>query len=69
MSQRYTSQVAQERMADGLCPECGARPDAHSGDPRFWLRGGSCDLLPHGVADRIAQYRVDGEVASWSARR
>lgn len=58
MSQRYVTPLAQERMADGKCPECGTAPETHDNDPRFWVRLG-CDLLPHGVVERIEQYRAD----------
>lgn len=57
-AQRYTSPAALERMAAGNCPECGQSAEAHSGDPRFWIPR-DCDLLPHGVTERIEQYRVD----------
>lgn len=58
MAQRYTSPAARERMAGGMCPECGESPEAHLYDPRFWLPR-RCDLLPHGVTERIGQYHAD----------
>lgn len=59
-AQRYTHPQALAYMAQGLCPECGAKPEEHNGDPRFWMRpGGACDLLPHGVEDRINQFLAD----------
>ena len=57
-AQRYTSPVACERMAAGNCPECGEPAEAHINDPRFWIPR-QCDLLPHGVTERIAQYQAD----------
>lgn len=60
MSQRYTSPIALERMADGKCPECGTAPEDHSNDQRFWARDFSqCLLLQFGVTDRIEQHRAD----------
>ena len=59
MTQRYTHRVARERMACNLCPECGMPVYAHEGiDAPFWTRA-HCSLLPHGVEERIAQYRSD----------
>ncbi len=58
MAQRYTSPASRERMAAGTCPECGKPAEAHSGDPRFWIPR-ACDLLPHGVTERIGQYQAD----------
>jgi hypothetical protein len=52
--QRYTSERARQRLRDGLCPECGGRPDQHTG----WGRPG-CGLTDNGVVARIAQYRAD----------
>jgi hypothetical protein len=53
-AQRYSSPIAQARMANGLCPECGEKPDDHGG------RGGpGCSLRDDGVAHRIQQYRED----------
>lgn len=58
-AQRYTSTIARDHMSRGRCPECGNMPEAHSSAPQFWLRPGGCDLLPQGVADRIAAYEWD----------
>jgi hypothetical protein len=62
-AQRYLPGIAHERMAKGLCPECGAAPGQHGGDSRFWIPNGSvgfsCSLLEVGVADRIAQFEAD----------
>lgn len=58
MAQRYPAGPAHERMAHGLCPECGGLPREHSEDTRFWIPR-NCDLLPTGVSDRIAQYEAD----------
>ena len=58
MAQRYTSQIAQGRMAAGNCPECGEKPAQHLSDSRFWIPR-NCSLLPHGVTERIGQYRAD----------
>ena len=55
MAQRYADPLARERMAAGNCPECGEPPGAHLNDPRFWIPR-RCDLLPHGVTERIEQY-------------
>ena len=57
-AQRYTSPVACERMAAGNCPECGEPAEGHVNDQRFWIPR-ACDLLPHGVTGRIAQYQAD----------
>lgn len=54
MAQRYAAPRAQERMAQGACPECGQAAEAHIG---WW--GAGCSLRDDGVADRIAQYRAD----------
>lgn len=52
--QRYTNPVALNRMALGVCPECGGLPEEHTG------RGGwNCSLTDNGVASRIAQYEAD----------
>ena len=53
--QTYTDPRAIERMANGLCPECGQpeRPD-HDG----W-GGRNCGLTDHGVATRIYQFQHD----------
>lgn len=60
MAQRYASLVAQNRMASGMCPECGKPASEHSADSRFWLpRPNDCSLRPVGVADRIEQYQED----------
>lgn len=53
MTQTYRNPAALAWMREGKCPECGELADDHSGVPQFWLRGGGCDLLPRGVADRI----------------
>lgn len=58
-AQRYSTGIARDRMADDNCPECGQPADMHSPEPRFWVRGSGCDLLPHGVTERIQQYRDD----------
>lgn len=57
-AQRYHLPVAHDRMAQNLCPECGAAPDTHSNDQRFWIPRG-CDLTRVGVEDRIAAYVYD----------
>ena len=65
--QRYRSGIAHERMEQGLCPECGKPAAEHSSRVEFWLRPGaftSCDLLPHGVEERIAQYVEDRDAAA-----
>lgn len=54
MAQRYASRTARERMAKGLCPECGGKASEHAG----WGSPG-CSLTDSGVADRIAQFRDD----------
>lgn len=60
MAQRYMPGLAHERMALGLCPECGARPEDHDASPYFWERNmDGCDLLPEGVRERISQYEED----------
>ncbi len=58
MAQRYADNAARERMAAGKCPGCGEPPEAHVNDARFWIPR-NCDLLPHGVTERIGQYRAD----------
>lgn len=62
-AQRYSTVAAFERMEQGLCPECGREPDVHSMERDFWIRpgwsSGSCDLLPHGVRERIEQWQAD----------
>lgn len=60
MAQTYTHPVARERMADGLCPECG-----HSGDDHTGWGLGSCTLTDLGVAERIHAYQQQ-EVSSGS---
>lgn len=55
-AQRYTDPTALARMAKGNCPECGSRPDEHSG----W-GGPICSLTDNGVATRIAQFEMDRE--------
>jgi hypothetical protein len=57
MAQTYTAPVARERMAAGLCPECGQAVDTHVADNRFWIPR-RCDLLPAGVTDRIDHYQA-----------
>ena len=57
MTQSYTHPVARERMASGLCPECGLLPETHVNDTRFWIPR-RCDLLPAGVVDRIEHYKA-----------
>ena len=58
-AQRYSSPLAQERMAAGNCPECGKPINAHSG---WGLGTGSvCTLTDNGVAARIAQFQADQE--------
>jgi hypothetical protein len=70
MTQTYLHLAAVERMRDGKCPECGAAPEDHSAVAEFWLRDPlRCDLLPHGVTDRIAAQRViDGTVEAKELR-
>jgi hypothetical protein len=63
MAQRYFSETARDRMAEGRCPECGMTPGTHTDDPRFWIPR-RCDLTPNGVVERINQYHADlNEVA------
>ena len=57
-AQRYSHPTALQRMGNGLCPECGEASSAHLDDPRFWLPR-RCDLMPHGVVERINQYEAD----------
>lgn len=60
MAQRYHNPRAHERMAQGLCPECGEKAEQHDSSPNFWERPLSgCLLLPQGVRDRIQQYLED----------
>ena len=59
IAQSYRDPLARALLAAGLCPECSALPEGHSGDPRFWMRPGGCDLRPDGVTSRIAQYRAE----------
>lgn len=59
-AQRYTDPRAHERMAKGLCPECGRLPLDHSDDNRFWMpQNQACNLLHVGVIDRIGQWLED----------
>lgn len=62
MTQTYRDDRGLAWMRHGLCPECGERPEGHSGAQEFWLRDPlRCDLLPRGVMDRIAkQNELDG---------
>lgn len=60
MAQRYKGALTLSFMEAGNCPECGESPEVHLDDNRFWLPR-RCDLLPHGVRDRIAQYQQDKE--------
>lgn len=53
-AQRYSDPLAQKRMADGRCPECGAPVSRHDG----W-GGPGCSLTDNGAAERIAQYWAD----------
>ena len=57
MAQRYTSKTALERMAKGLCPECGRQVMEHTG----WGSPQGCTLREDGVKERIEQYRKDRE--------
>lgn len=57
-AQRYAPGVAHKRMAADTCPECGEPAGEHLNDNRFWMPR-RCDLLPHGVVERIEQYRAD----------
>lgn len=55
MTQRYIDEIAHNRMAKGMCPECGGNPGLHGtlgAIPR-------CSLREDGVEDRIRQYRED----------
>lgn len=52
--QRYTNPTARDRMAQGLCPECGGEPDSHGGWGAW-----NCSLTDNGVAGRIYQYQKD----------
>jgi hypothetical protein len=61
-AQRYASPVAQEKMRQNLCPECGCKPETHSDDTRFWVPR-ICDLTRTGVEDRIAQFRADEQAS------
>lgn len=54
MTQTYTDLLARERMANGLCPECGQTPDNHTG----WGVD-TCLLTDNGVVQRIAQYKKE----------
>lgn len=60
MAQRYHHPEQHNRMRHGNCPECGQPPAAHLDDPRFWIPR-SCDLMTHGVTERIDQYLADKE--------
>ena len=55
MAQRYTNKTALERMAKGLCPECGFPVARHDG----WGGPQGCSLTDNGVAQRIYQYQQD----------
>lgn len=55
MIQRYKTLIAQNRMAQGLCPECGDKVDRHDG----WGGPNGCSLTDNGVAQRIHQHQVD----------
>lgn len=62
MAQRYHDDQAHLRMEQGLCPECGGKPEEHDTSMNFWERPLSgCSLLPRGVKDRIQQYREDAD--------
>lgn len=54
MAQKYASKTARERMAKGLCPECGQKVSEHTG----WGSPG-CGLTDSGAAERIAQFQDD----------
>ena len=58
MAQRYSDPKARGLMELGLCPECGTPALSHLDDPRFWVPR-RCDLLAHGVTERIERYRAD----------
>lgn len=59
MTQEYKHPLARERMANGLCPECGGTPDGHAPFREFWLRPPGCDLLPAGVTERVEHYQAN----------
>ena len=59
MTQRYSDKLAQDRMEQRLCPECGRDPEVHSSEPRFWVHFDRCSLLPKGAQDRIIQHLAD----------
>jgi hypothetical protein len=61
-AQRYSDQLALDRMAEGLCPECGKIDYEHLDDNRYWIPR-RCSLLPRGVTDRIEQFNSDRESA------
>lgn len=69
MAQRYTDPTALERLAAGLCPECGGKADQHAPFREFWLRPPGCDLRPDGVLDRIAQWNADRPTLTWMRPR
>lgn len=58
MTQRYKSETALTRMAEGNCPECGQPPQQHLTSPDFWLPR-HCDLTQAGVTDRITAFLED----------
>lgn len=58
MAQRYHDDTSHRRMAAENCPECGEPASEHVNDNRFWIPR-RCDLLPHGVTERIEQHQAD----------
>lgn len=59
MASLYENPVALERMAKGLCPECGHKTSDHDG----W-GGPGCSLTDNGVALRIYAYEVAQRAAA-----
>lgn len=57
MAQLYTDPLAQTRMNDGTCPECGQDPGEHSDSAEFWIPR-TCDLTRAGVEDRINAFLI-----------
>lgn len=55
MTQRYTHPVAVGWMETGGCPECGGKPEEHTGGGGPW----GCTLTDNGAAQRIAAYQAD----------
>ena len=63
-AQRYTHPVPLRRLHEGTCPECGNLEEDHDPPVEFWKRmPGTCNLLPIGVRERIAQFNKDMQPA------